>query len=477
MKTTWALVATLVLLLGLWTLTTPLFASPDEPANFIKGAAVVRGDIVGEAVAPEMLKSYWTTIVDIDPQYGSANGLPWCFAPYPDKPACTYDVATAPMVDGVAWTNMGKYPPLGFAISGLGTVFGPSNASVYAARVVQSLVCAALLVGCGMTLRRRRRSLVGLLLSLTPGTVFLASTSSPSGLEIVASVAMWCVAPFVLAGSSHRTERLVFTAAGILLIGVRPLGTVFYAMVLTATLFVDRLSPARAIRHVGAAVLGIHTAVAAFMVWWYASIYGPATSSKIAFDGPALGVGTQFETIVRGLPRLIEQYVGNFGWLDTPAPGPVVWGLVAIVVLGGVVARRSIDVRLWCAIAVLLASACTFAVIADLNYYDILRTFGSQGRHIAPFLVGIPLLIGSRIETGNPFVLPASVVWGVATTWSVFVMVRRYSVGVIPGNVSQMWNDPPWQPPLGVTMTFIAAVVIVGGGMWALWRSETRLAE
>jgi hypothetical protein len=132
---------------------------------------------------------------------------------------------------------------------------------------------------------------------------------------------------------------------------------------------------------------------------------------------------------------------------------------------------------LWCAIAVLLASACTFAVIADLNYYDILRTFGSQGRHIAPFLVGLPLLIGSRIETGNSFVLPASVVWGVATTWSVFVMVRRYSVGVIPGNVSQMWNDPPWQPPLGVTMTFIAAVVIVSGGMWALWRSETRLAE
>ena len=113
----------------LWVVSVPLLASPDEPANFVKGAAVVRGDFVGEYVAPEQLKSYWTTIVDIDPQFGSVNALPWCFAPYPDKNACTYEVATAPQVDGVAWTNMGRYPPLGFALLGLGSVFGATNDS------------------------------------------------------------------------------------------------------------------------------------------------------------------------------------------------------------------------------------------------------------------------------------------------------------------------------------------------------------
>ena len=135
----WTRVIPVGLVVGLWSISVPLFASPDEPANFVKGAALVRGEVVGSAVAPELLKSYWTTVVDIDPQFGSVNGLPWCFAPYPDKPACTYDVATAPQVDGVAWTNMGKYPPLGFLLTGLGTVFGPTNLSVYASRFIQSV--------------------------------------------------------------------------------------------------------------------------------------------------------------------------------------------------------------------------------------------------------------------------------------------------------------------------------------------------
>lgn len=476
-KVTWVSIASLILLFGLWTLTAPLFSSPDEPANFIKGAAVVRGDIVGESVAPELLKSYWTTTVDIDPQYGAANGLPWCFAPYPDKPACTYDVATAPQVDGVAWTNMGKYPPLGFAITGLGTVFGPSNLSVYAARIVQCSVCAALLVASGVALRRRGQSLVGMLLALTPGTVFLASTSSPSGLEIVSCIALWSVAPFVLVDSPRRTERVVYACAGVLLIGVRPLGVIFYAVVIATTLFVTRTSLVSGLRRVGGLILGIHATVAALMVWWYVAIYGPATSTTIEFGDAPLGLGAQLDAIIRGLPRLIEQYVGNFGWLDTPSPDAVVWGSMVIVAVGAVVARRSIDGRFWCAFFALLAAACAFAVAADLNYYDILRTFGSQGRHIAPFLVGIPLLIGSRIEVGDSFVLPASVVWGTTTIWSFVVMVRRYSVGVVSGNFSHMWNDPPWRPPLGVTMTFVAFVMVVGGGLWALWRSETRPTE
>ncbi|MGA0186323.1 MAG: hypothetical protein ACO3LA_07435, partial [Ilumatobacteraceae bacterium] len=55
----------------LWSLSVPLFASPDEPANFVKSAAVIRGELLGDSVAPETLKSYWTTVVDIDPQFGS----------------------------------------------------------------------------------------------------------------------------------------------------------------------------------------------------------------------------------------------------------------------------------------------------------------------------------------------------------------------------------------------------------------------
>ena len=137
---------------------------------------------------------------------------------------------------------MGKYPPLGFAVTGIGTIFGPTNLSVYAARVVQAVVCVALL-GCGaVALRRRGRSLAGLVVAVTPGTLFLAATSSPSGLEIVASIAVWATTAQLLRGESSRLEHLVFGVAGVLVIATRPLGLVFYATILGIGLLITRCS-------------------------------------------------------------------------------------------------------------------------------------------------------------------------------------------------------------------------------------------
>ena len=465
----WLVVGSLVLL---WTISVPLLASPDEPANFVKSAAIVRGELTGEDVAPEMLKSYWTTIVKIDPQFGSVNALPWCFAPYPDKPACTYDVATAPQVDGVAWTNMGKYPPLGFAITGMGTIFGPTNLSVYAARVVQAVVCVALLGCVAVALRRRGRSLAGLVVAVTPGTLFLAATSSPSGLEIVASIAVWITTAQLLRGESSRLERLLFGVAGVLVIGTRPLGLVFYATILGIGLLITRCSVVNGARLIGRHILLLHAAVACFMVWWYVAVYGPATRTKIDFGDTPLSIDRQLDAIVRGLPRIFEQYIGNFGWLDTPAPGVVVWAGLGLIVVSAALAWRLLDWRVWTSILLLIAAATVFVVLADLNYYQLLRTFGSQGRHFAPFLVGVPLLLGERIPRGSLASLGIYCVSAAMVTWSFVVMIRRYSVGVTAGNFSQMWNDPPWVPPFGVTGSFLAIGAVSVAAVAVLYRDE-----
>ena len=469
----WTRVIPVGLVVGLWSISVPLFASPDEPANFVKGAALVRGEVVGSAVAPELLKSYWTTVVDIDPQFGSVNGLPWCFAPYPDKPACTYDVATAPQVDGVAWTNMGKYPPLGFLLTGLGTVFGPTNLSVYASRFIQSVACISLLLACAKVLRGRDRSMIGFLLAVTPGTIFLASTASPSGLEIIASIAMWVTAPFVLGTASTSFERRIFLVGGVLLIGVRPLGLIFYLAVVAVTMFIGRVSPRAGLQRIGIKLLLTHGAVATFMLWWYFSIYGPATKNKIEFGDIPLSLGQQLHAIVRGLPRIVEQYVGNFGWLDTPAPQVVVWIAVASVLALFVVTWKIGSGRDLVSIVLLLACSTAFTIAADLNYYDLLRTFGSQGRHVAPFLVGIPVLLGARIGPRSWLIPWLGLGWAISVAWSFGVMIRRYSVGVTPGNIGQMWNDPPWVPPLGVSVTLGAMILAVGASLMVLWREES----
>ena len=132
-------------LMAVWSLMTPLFSGPDEPSNFVRSAAVVRGEWVGDNVLPAPLKSYWTTTVNIDPQFGAANNIPWCFAPFSDRPGCGSRLEDTQVTDIPAWTNMGRYPIASFFISGIGTVFGAQDLSVRAARLMMSLACALLI--------------------------------------------------------------------------------------------------------------------------------------------------------------------------------------------------------------------------------------------------------------------------------------------------------------------------------------------
>ena len=66
----------ILVLTMVWSTMLPLFAGPDEHSNFIKSAAVIRGEIVGINIpaSPEMF--YWTTSVDIDPRFSTAQHLP-----------------------------------------------------------------------------------------------------------------------------------------------------------------------------------------------------------------------------------------------------------------------------------------------------------------------------------------------------------------------------------------------------------------
>ena len=102
-------------LMAVWSLMTPLFSGPDEPSNFVRSAAVVRGEWVGDNVLPAPLKSYWTTLVDIDPQFGAANNIPWCFAPFSDHPGCGSRLEETQVTDIPAWTNMGRYPIVAYS--------------------------------------------------------------------------------------------------------------------------------------------------------------------------------------------------------------------------------------------------------------------------------------------------------------------------------------------------------------------------
>ena len=124
---------------------------------------------------------------------------------------------------------MGRYPPLPFVISGIGTVFGATDLSVLMARLMTSLVSAVLIACSAYAILRRQQSLLGLLLALTPGTIFLASAMNPSAIEICSAIAVWSILPSVIQDKApDRTTQTIFLAAGVLLIATRPIGIAVY---------------------------------------------------------------------------------------------------------------------------------------------------------------------------------------------------------------------------------------------------------
>ena len=132
------------LLIAVWSTLTPLFAAPDEPASYVRGAALVRGEFVGIDIAASQTTSYWSTYVDIPQQFGVAQLVPWCFVGKPDTPACSLPLETLTPVEEPR-TDMGRYPPVGYFASGLGSLVGPTDFSARLGRLINAAVCAFLI--------------------------------------------------------------------------------------------------------------------------------------------------------------------------------------------------------------------------------------------------------------------------------------------------------------------------------------------
>ena len=453
-------------LMAVWSLMTPLFSGPDEPSNFVRSAAVVRGEWVGDNVLPAPLKSYWTTTVNVDPQFGAANNIPWCFAPFPDRPGCGSRLEETQIVDIPAWTNMGRYPIASFFISGIGTVFGAQDLSVRAARLMVSLACALLIALSVAAMKRRAASSSGVLLAMLPGTVFMASTMNPSALEICAAIALWTIMPSVVAHDRTRFDLLAFCVAGALLILTRAIGPVLYALVIALSYVATKQRrPLVVIAQQVRNALAIHGVAVLFAGWWYLKIYSFQTNNVLSEGIPSISLRSQIDEAVRHIPMLLDQAVGNFGWLDAPMPRVALYIIVALycVVLARGIVVGPVGTRI--AMIALCLATTVVVIVLDVNYYSMLRSFGAQGRHIVPLLVGLPIIAAGSFAWKRNWEVAAVGIWGLVMVWSGLGALRRYTVGINGDNAMDMFTDRAWNPVLGfwptVMMLILSTLAVV----------------
>ena len=452
-RTFWVSLVALSALLGMWGLATPLFAVPDEPAHFLKAAGAARGQLTGPPGVP--------TAVDVPPALESTRLQAGCFAFQPMVPADCAPGYSGPTEgpDRRAFTQAGRYPPGYYALVGLPTLAWTDLESLYAVRGVSAALCAALLAAAvtAAATTGSRLLVAGVGVVATPMVLFLSSGVNPSGPESAAAIALW-TAGLVLVITSGPPLRPVLATAGlaaVVLALARPISPFWVAVIGLGLLVVAggrrclelvRLRPVQA-------WLGVVVLAAGLQAAWVLGVgalelYGSAQD---------LTVEQRVEgSLVRTDERL-QQMVGWFGWLDTPAPVGVhvAWGLAVVVVVGlglrGAVRTRSALLVVLVVGAVLVPVALEVLSANAVGFYW-------QGRYTLPLAVSVPLLAAVAARDPRPVPRPLlAAVLAAAAGCHVLAFVTalgRYTVGTGGG-----WGlvDVAWSPPLPPLVLAVAA--------------------
>ena len=457
-----------------WLAVLPAFAGPDEPSNFIKAAAIIRGDFVGTPIPPDPFHVLWSTYVDIDPRFGTAQQVPYCYSGNPTKPAaCAPPMETLPVKEPTR-TQMGRYPLVGFLPASIGTLLGPSSTGALAARTTSAIGCCAFLCLAGWLLIRTRRSLAPLFIAVTPGVMFLSSVDSPSGFEICAAIAAWVAAWCCISdGWNRRDSTAVFAISSGALVLARPAGLVTLGVMVLASLIADWRGLLRGLtRHVVPwAGLGC---AAAGTVAWYLAVYDDNLGTKFELDYRVTSFGDIFRRTLSDLPLHFANSVGNFGWLDTPSPTLVVW--LGVCTTAGFTwhALRQASRAQRIAIAAVMASVPVWATSLNASYQDLIGQFGVQGRHLTPLIVGAPLAVVA-FRRPQRTDLPITFLSLGAHMWCVFVAMRRYVRGVADPSWFSFLHLPVWIPPLGIAGTVTAVIVAHAAAGFLLARVVGRM--
>lgn len=379
----WAFAGILTMLCA-WTFATPIGAAPDEPAQTVQAAAVVRGEF--DKPALPLKPGSW------------AGGAAFVRVPcWVDSPwlrnKYSRCVSVPHTTTGFAPTQFTNYPPLYYVVVGLPSLALAGTTAIYTMRLTGDVLNAALVaLGLWLLLRfyPRRTPLAGALLALSPMVLFLMSVLNESGLEIAAGFATWCGALCVAVHPRVPRALAGWTAGcAVLLVLSRPTSP---ADLLVVVIVLSAFLGWREVRsrlNRSLHPLWIPVAVSVVVAAVFLAVDGLPTLQGAPPPHMASLV-SNMATTVRLTGGYLEQSIGDFGWVDLPAPTWVmlVWatGVAALTILAlalSAACRRALPTL---ALAVL---AMTVALEAPK-----INTVGTyfQGRYILPLLVGFPLL-------------------------------------------------------------------------------------
>lgn len=412
---TFALLGNL-LIQAAWALVVPPFRGLDEHDHAFKAAAVAHGDWGWRHEASPL---GWGEMLTAPRDLVVAAGPECSDLPYTTTDNCLPGEERGGDLVLVA-SSASRYNPVFYAVVGLPTLALDGVAALYAMRAAAAILCAALIAGAAVVIRRWSTTgwpATAMLLAMTPVFTYSTSVVAPNGVELAGALLLWAA----LAGYGRGRDEAfapklmltVATLAAIPLTGVRALGPLWLALIVITACVIRpsliRLLLATRSGWISTTVVVV-TAVASAGWTLIAGTNSPeATTGE--FGRPS------FSDMAGSATLWLLQSIAAFPARDELAPLSLyAIALVAWWLLGALafrVASRRLRIVSFAALLVTLA----VPVAITLATFD---TLGSvwQGRYGYPFAIGIILLGGLALDRAvtGPRLVPVVVAGAVMAT-------------------------------------------------------------
>ena len=373
-------------------------------------------------------------------------------------------------------TWVGHHPPAYYAFVGFFSRSVPAGQEqVLLMRAIGMLLIAGLLASCLETLHRvavPTWAAGGFAIAISPMVLFLASTVSPSGLEIGAAMGTWVHGAVLAKESEAVVDRKLVNRLGIamvLLILARALSPLWLAVIGVVFLILTTRAGLRALVQsrrvwVWGGVLAVGTAID---LWWF----GYGHPLRYFVGTPVDGSTTSLvETSFGKTTDMLREMVGIFGWLDTPAPKPTfyLWVLTvaAIVVLALLLSSKRF---IWALLAAIAATVLLPVIIETAGAHK--TGFIWQGRYTLPLALGVPVIAGIGLGSSERarrfaarFGYAAVAALTIGHVLAFAQMLRRYTVGVD----GPIWFFPEarWDPPVPSLALVFGYSIVIAVTMW-----------
>ena len=458
------------LVMAVWSIGTPIWGSPDEPAHALRAYSVVHGQIY---VAPIPGQSGPGGLVKAPKGFYESQAGALCYEFKGDVPAnCAQDPSGDESIVKVLSTAA-RYNPLYYAIVGLPSyVIGPRHL-LFAMRLVSAALSAWMLAwaltSAGLS-RRPRITQAAVLLAATPMVLFVGAMVNPNGLEITAACALWVNLLVLVRGDDPLIRPLLIRRAGIaatLMVLTRSLSPLWLALILGCVAVAAMPGLRARLRGPDFRRWSIVVASATVLAVIWIRVSGSITQMQLQTP---LDLGLRERIHEARLAQIdnFDQEVGVFGWLDTRMWH---WAYQSWATLGIICAALGLIFGRWRdRLAMVVVAALTYAVPIAANAYQWNKTGNVwQGRYSLPMAVGVVFITAFALADSRwmpnfmswIIAVPVVAAAGSITVWAFMFSLYRYSVGSFthPFSIHGLWA-----PPGGAThlTAFLAFVLLLG---------------